>query len=424
MQGGKHIARVLKEEGVEYHFGLHGGHINAFLVGCGMAGIKLVHVRHEQAGTYAADGYARASGKVGIAFGTSGPGLTNMVSGVAHVQRCYSPVVCFMGEHGMISDGRGGMQECNGDRILPSLTKWTRRIVDPHTIAFFTKKAIRDAMTYPQGCVCLIIPSNINPVRTTIAEQVGYVPNAYEDPSPPMGNPAAVEKAVDTLLNAERPILAGGQDIFYSHAEDELREFVELTNIPVIIRRQARGAVPEDHPLAFRGGARRKVLRASDVACIIGLRLDFLEGYGAWTLNHRLIQVTQSSGDITTTAPTEQIVIGNPKMVLQQMIECVKQNYKGKTLKKDAWLTEFNNFKAADEKYLADELASVKNNVPIHPAWIADQALSVLEDNATVILDGRTSSVLVHMISDTSSFPEYSFHCSRNLSGVRYPNAW
>ena len=393
VQGGKHIARVLKEEGVEYYFGLVGGEMYTIMVGCGMEGIELVHVRHEQAGAYAADGYARASGKVGICFGTSGPGLTNMVSGIAHAQKCYSPVVCFIGEHGMIADGRGGSQECNGDRILPSLTKWTRRIVDEHTLAFFTKKAIRDAMTYPQGVCAIIIPRDINPRRTTIAQQVGFVPNAYEKPLPTMGNPAAVEKAVDTLLNVtKKPVIAAGNGIFYSNAEAELREFVELTNIPVITRRQARGAVPEDHPLAFRGGARRATLRASDVACLIGLRLDSLEGFGAWALGRKLIQITESISDIETTAPSEQIVLGNPKMVLQQMIECVKQNYKGKVPKKDAWLTEFNGFKAADQKYLDDEIASCKNNKPIHPAWVADQAVSVLEDNATVILDGRTSS--------------------------------
>jgi len=392
VQAGKHIARIFKEEGIQYYFGLVGGEMYTLMVACGMEGIKLVHVRHEQAGPYAADGYARGSGKVGIAYGTSGPGVTNMVSGVAHAQKSRSPVVCFMGHHSTITDGRDALQECNPDRILPSITKWTRTILNTQTIAYFTKKAIRDAMTWPQGCVCLIFPADIMSRRTTMAQQVGFVPNAYEQPLPSMGNPAAVAKAVDTLINAQKPVIAGGQDIFWSHAEDELREFVELCNIPVITRRQGRGAVPEDHPLAFRGGARGRILRASDVACIIGLRLDFLEGYGAWALGKRLIQITQSEGDIETTAPTEQIVLGNPKMVLRQMIDYVKQTYKGKIPGKEAWLAQVDALKAAEEKELADELEKNKNNKPIHPAWVADQSLSVLEDDATVILDGRTSS--------------------------------
>jgi acetolactate synthase-1/2/3 large subunit len=362
------------------------------MVGAGMAGIKLVHVRHEQAGPYAADGYARASGKVGICFGTSGPGVTNMISGIAHAHKSKSPIVCFLGHHATINDGRDHLQECNPDRILPSITKWTRTILNTQTIAYFVKKAIRDAMTWPQGAVCLVTPADIMSRRTTLEQQVGYVPNAYEQPLPPQGNPLAVAKAAEALIHAQRPVIAGGQDIFWSHAEDELKEFVERCNIPVITRRQARGAVPEIHPLAFRGGARSKILRASDVACIIGLRLDFLEGYGAWALGKKLIQITQSMGDVETTAPTEQIVLGSPKMVLQQMIDYIKQNYKNGVPRKEAWLAQVNAFKEAEEKELADELARVKNNVPLHPAWVADQSLSVLEDDATVILDGHTSS--------------------------------
>lgn len=392
VQAGKHIARIFKEEGVEYYFGLVGGEMYTLMVACGMEGIKLVHVRHEQAGPYAADGYARGSGKVGIAYGTSGPGVTNMVSGIAHAHKSRSPVVCFLGHHSTISDGRDALQECNPDHILPSITKWTRTVLNTQTIAYFTKKAIRDALTWPQGAVCLVFPADIMSRRTTMAQQNGFVPNAYEKPLPPQGNPVAVAKAVESLINAQRPVIAAGQDIFWSHCEDELKEFVELCNIPVITRRQARGAVPENHRLAFKGSARGPILRLSDVACIIGLRLDFLETYGAWAIGKKLIQITQSEGDIETTAPTENIVLGNPKMILQQMIDYVKQNYKNGVPKKDAWLKQVTDLKAADDKKLADELMMVKNNRPLHPAWVADQSLSVLEDDATVILDGRTSS--------------------------------
>jgi acetolactate synthase-1/2/3 large subunit len=91
--GGKQIGRVLKEEGIEYMFGLQGGHIWSILVGAGMNGVKMVHFRHEQGGGYAADAYARASGKVGICFGTAGPGMTNQVSGIAQAYYAKSPVV-------------------------------------------------------------------------------------------------------------------------------------------------------------------------------------------------------------------------------------------------------------------------------------------------------------------------------------------
>ena len=393
MQGGKHIARVLKEEGVEYHFGLHGGHINAFLVGCGMAGIKLVHVRHEQAGPYCADGYAKASRKVGISFSTAGPGLTNAISGIAHCYYSRTPIVHFTGQVARRQDGRFAIHESRADQICNSITKWTRRIVDPTQVAYWTKKAIRDAMTYPQGPIVLEIPADVLTARTTLAQQGGYVPDAYEEPLPYPANPAAVERAVRTLLGAERPAIAAGQDIWYSHAEDELLKFVELVNIPVITRRLGRGAVPEDHPLAFKSAARRGILRSSDVAMTIGLAMNnALEGWGAWAMERKLIQVNSSVALIDPTPPSEQIIIGNPKMVLQQMIDCVTQLYPNGVPKKTDWLQKLNELKSQDDKELADEAAPGKNSKPLHPAWVAEQSLSVLEDDATIILDGRSAS--------------------------------
>lgn len=96
VQGGKHIGRVLKEEGVEYYFGVTGGHIFPIQVGMGMAGIKMVHCRHEQAGGYAADAYARASGKVGVCVGTAGPGMTNQISAIAQALFLQEPGCCLL----------------------------------------------------------------------------------------------------------------------------------------------------------------------------------------------------------------------------------------------------------------------------------------------------------------------------------------
>jgi acetolactate synthase-1/2/3 large subunit len=394
VQGGKHMGTVLKEEGVEYIFGVIGGHIFMENVGIGMAGIKMIHCRHEQAGGYAADGYSRASGKVGVCFGTAGPGMTNQISAIAQAYFCKVPLVAYYGQHGTYEDGRGALQESRADQILNSVTKWTRRIISPKTIAYFTKKAMRDAMTYPQGPVAIELPRDIVAARTPLSQQLGYVPNAYQEPAAPQGNPAAVEKAVRALLAAERPVIAGGEEIRWADAADELLEFVELTQIPVITRRVARGAVPEDHPLAFSGRARGRILRAADVACTIGLNLGFLEGYGAWAAKAKLIQITSSRYDIETTAPTDTIIIGNPKEVLKQMIAAAKDIIKGSP-KKEAWLKQIDEVKAEDKKRITEDAEKNKNNKPIHPAWAAQEALAVLDKDASIVLDGFTSSHFV-----------------------------
>ena len=390
--GGKQIGRVLKEEGVEYMFGLQGGHIWSILVGAGMNGVKMVHFRHEQAGGYAADAYARASGKVGICFGTAGPGMTNQVSGIAQAYFAKSPMVALYGSHPLMEDGRGSLQEGSAEPMLGKVTKWTKRVPSPNLIAFYTKKAIRDAMTYPQGPVALEFPIDVQLARTTFSQQSGFLDNAYPEPDPPAATADSVEKAVKILLAAERPVIAGGEAIFWSHAEEELKEFAELTKIPVITRRVSRGSVPEDHPLAFSGRVRGKILRAADVAVTVGLNLGFLEGYGAWAANAKLIQITEVKADIEFAAKSELVIIASPKMALQQMIAVARQQINKSPVKRDAWLAQVEELKSAERKRLVDDAEKVKANKPMHPSWVAQAVLAGMDKDATIILDSYTSS--------------------------------
>lgn len=398
VQGGKHIGRVLKEEGVECYFGITGGHVLPIQVGLGMAGIKLLHVRHEQAGAYAADGYARASGKVGVCIGTAGPGMTNTISGMAHAYQCKSPVVAIYGQHRTWEDGRPAEHESQATQVVAPFTKWTRRIISPYTIAYFVKKAVRDALTYPQAPVALEIPLDILTVRTSLTQQQGWVPNAYKEPEPAPADAASVEAAVRMLLVSERPVIAGGEAIFWSHAEEELQEFVEIMNIPVITRRVGRGAVPEDHPLAFSGRARGEILRLADVAYTIGLNFGYLEGYGAWAAKVKLIQITEAKSDIETTAPTEMIIIASPKMALRQMIDCARDRLGGKPApRKEAWLKTVDEIKAKDKKRMEDDVVPNMKKVPIHPAVLAQETCDFLDKDATIVLDGYSAS---HFITE------------------------
>jgi acetolactate synthase-1/2/3 large subunit len=397
ISAGKHLGIALREEGVEYYFGVTGGHIFALQAGIGTQGVKMIHCRHEQAGGYAADAYARASGKIGVCFGTAGPGMTNQVSAVAQAYFCKSPMVAIYGQHYSAQDGRGALQEAFAEQTIRPYTKWVKRVINPKLYACLIKKACRDALTYPQGPVALEFPADFSQARTTTAEQESYAPGAYTyaDVPPSCGEPAAVEKAVRALLDAQKPVIAGGEDVRFSNAGNELREFAELTNIPVITRRTARGAVPEDHPLAFSGRVRSPILRASDVACVISLGMNVLEGFGGWTKGRKLVWITQSPSDIESTAPSAAVVIGTPKAVLRQMVDCAKDILKGNKPKREAWLQQVNDMKAKDKQRLIEDAEGNKNNKPIHPAWMAQECLSVLDNNATIILDGYTISHFV-----------------------------
>lgn len=391
LHGGRQIARVLKEEGVEYQFGISGAHVFPIMAGAGEVGIEMVHCRHEQTAAYAADGYARASGKVGVCFATAGPGVTNEISAIAQAHCCRSPVVILCGQHVFPEDGRGGMQEFYGDQVMQSFTKWTRRVLDPHLIACITKKAFIDARTPPRGPVAIEFPLNVLMEKTLASEQWGFVENSFQKPGARLADPADVEKAVRTILEAERPVVVGGECIHWAEASEELREFAELMRSPVVTRRLGRGGVPEDHAMAFSGRTRGRILRQADRAVLIGLRLDHLEGYGAWARNARLIQVNETEAETETAVQSDVVLIGNAKSVLRQMIDCAK-NLMKEPPERQAWLEAVGDIKRKEAERLADEAEKVKTNKPIHPGAVAHEVLQVLDDSATIILDAFTGS--------------------------------
>ncbi len=386
------VAKVLKEEGVDWWAGVHGGHIWPLLSAGAKAGIKMYHMRHEQAGVYMADGWARATGKVGVCFGTAGPGFGNMVSGIYQAYLARSPVICLFGQHSTNEDGWGPFQEAYAEPLSGIFTKWIKRIVDPTQIAYVMQKAIRDATTYPPGPVGIELPRNM---LTSIAGDAnalrGYLPHGVcATPSQPAGDPRMVEKSVRMLLEAKKPAIVGGDGIFWSNASEELREFVELLSIPVLTRRMGRGSVSEEHPLAYSAGCRRPIQMQADVIAIFGLRMNMLEGFGLPPRypveNVRYIQVSEDSEELTTRLSAEVSIFGSPKQVLRQMIDCAKDIMKGKPDRSE-WLGTVNKIKAAAEAKTKETVDKARNHKPIHPDFAAAELVDFLDKDATLILD-------------------------------------
>ena len=390
--GAEVVARILKEEGVTKCFGIHGGHVWALMAAIGsQGGIKIYHMRHEQSACYAADGWARSSGQVGVCFATAGPGFGNMVPALMHSYLVKSPVVALLGQHQTMEDEWGPFQEAYAERVCGDFTKWTKRIVDYERIAYFVRKAFRDAATYPPGPVVLELPVNLLGKSGDEDAQVGSVPKKYRaEMSRPAGDPEAIEKAVDLLLEAKKPIAIGGDGLFWSKASDELKEFIELLQVPVNTRRMGRGAVSENHPLSFSSGYRKALSREADVILLLGLKMNMLEGFGLPPTypkdNVKYILVGEDTEELTTRMPSETVIMGSPKLVLRQMIECAKRKI-GKKPAREEWLETLANAKAAYTKKNRESLESVRDNIPLHPDVIASELVEFLDDDATIILD-------------------------------------
>ncbi len=393
--GGEAIGQVLKEEGVKYLFGIGGGHVFPLITGIVGHGIRMIHMRHEQTGVYAADGYARTAREVGVCFGTAGPGMTNMLSGVTQAYICRSPVLCLFGQHLTSEDRREPIQEAYGSEITRSITKWSARAVDQRMLSFLTKKALRETLSYPPGPVALEIPLNVLVRRDKTASQRAFTPHSKFPSRESMaaaGNPAAVEKVVEMILSAERPVIVAGDGVHWANASNELREAVRLLQIPVLTRRIARGAFAETDPLAFSSRTRDGVLKSADLAVAIGLRIGYLEGYGRWARRlPKFVQINESEEEIKDEVPTDVAVVGNPRIVLQQIIDVLKQNPEKIRVKTD-WIKAVQAIKNEAQEKSRQEAESFRKNTPIHPAHLAQEIVDFLDDSATIVYDAFTGT--------------------------------
>lgn len=390
--GGQVLGKILKEEEVRYLFCVQGGHSYPIISGALENGIELIHMRHEQTAAYAGDAYARITKRPSVCAASAGPGVTNLITGIAQAHLGRIPMVALLGQHATIHDQRGALQEMYGAEILKTITKSSKRIVDWKTIAFDTKKAFRDASRYAPGPVALEFPTDRINIQDNVSEQTPYTPRWLSGPaSSPAGDPALVENAVKLLLEAHAPVIVAGDGIYWSGASTELLELVEILQIPANTRRLARGAVPEEHPLALAAGYRREFLRDADLILVIGHRLGYLEHYGQWGKKAKYIQINEAAEEIEISRATELEIIGSPKLVLQQMLDLVKRHMKEPS-SGNAVRRNVKEARERWEKKLVEEEKNAGNASPLHPAVLSRQILDFMDSSATIIYDAFTAT--------------------------------
>jgi len=399
--GGNEIGKVLKEEGVKYFFGIQGGHLWGLLVGIAENDVKLIHMRHEQAGVYAADAYARITKSPGVCFGTAGPGMQNMVAGISQAYYARSPVLALFAQHPVAEDGLKGLQVGWGADVVRTMTKWTLRVIEGDTAGYWVRRAIRDILTYPQGPVALDLPPGATVPRME-TRKLRY--NGWRGPvsTPPAGpgDEKSVEKAVNTILNAEKPLILAGDGIYWANASEELQEFAELLQIPVNTRRMGRGAIPDGHPLAIGGGYRGRLLRNADVIVVIGHSIGYLENYaqappfGSWNMEAKYIQISEEATDMCLMIPTELEIVGNVKRVIRQMIDYARTLVKEKP-ERQAWQEIISEGRKSLQQRQEREEQEGKDASPIHPAVLGREVANFIDSSArdaTIIFDAYTGT--------------------------------
>ena len=385
IDGGRLVAKVLKQEGIECIFGLSGGHIDPIFQGCLDEKIRVIDTRHEQAAVFMAEGWARVTGKPGVAVVTAGPGVTNAVTGLWNALERASPIIVFGGRSPLKEFEWGSLQDMDSLSLAQTVTKWARAGYETKRVAEYVSMAFRHALGGRPGPTYLEFPVDV--LGAKVAEEEVTLPKNYRTTARPQGDPTLVKEAVDLLLGAERPLVIAGSGVWWSQAAKELQEFIELTKIPL---GGGQGSVPADHPLCV--GATRVGTKDADVVFLLGTRLNFMLGFGrppAFSENSRWIQVDIEPTEIGRNRPIDIGIIGDAKAVLKQMIAEARDRCQGR--KELPWVEECRQQLKSQQEQFEPLLNS--DSVPVHPARLCKEIRDFIDREATIVVDGGDISV-------------------------------
>jgi len=384
IRGGHLFAKALKQEGVEYVFTLNGGHIYNLYEGCADEGIKIIDFRHEQVAAHAAEGWAKVTGKPGVAIVTAGPGVTDAVTGVANAFQAPSPMILVGGNAGIFDHLRGGLQDFDSATFLKPITKFSEQVKRVERIPEYVANAFRAATSGVPGPAYLEIPIDI--VNGVADEDNVRYPRRYRTEARAYGDPDYIQRAADILKSAERPMVLAGSDVWWCEAAEELRGFVERIDAPVFLNAMGRGSIHSSHPNLGSLG-RRYGLVKSDAVVLIGTPIDFRLSYGESRLfpqDPKLIEIMMDPNKIGLNRDVDAGIVGDTKAVLSQLLEALSgagYESKGRSWV-DEVMAEDRKLKAADEALLHS------NAKPIHPMRLCKEIRDVLDEDATVIGDG------------------------------------
>jgi len=345
IKGAEIIVECLKKEKVECMFGYPGGVVIPIFHALHNAPFKFILTRHEQGAVHAADGYARASGKVGVVIATSGPGATNCVTGIATAHLDSVPMVVFTGQVTRQQIGNDAFQEVDSTGITRPITKHNFLVQDIKDLARIIKEAFYIASTGRPGPVLIDVPVDISKGEHKFAypETVhirSYKP-VYE------GHPGQIKKACQLIENAKRPVIYAGGGVVISNASKELRDFVEKTRIPVTTTLLGLGVYPETDRLALEMLGMHGTYYAnhavneSDLLIAVGARFDdrVTGKIADFIPNAKVIHIDIDPASVSKTVQVDVPIVGDCRHVLTQMNEQIKAP------KIDEWLAEIDRLK-------------------------------------------------------------------------------
>ncbi|MDO5292951.1 MAG: biosynthetic-type acetolactate synthase large subunit [bacterium] len=346
IKGTELFVKALKEEGVNQLFGYPGGMaIDLFDALYDQEEIEVILPRHEQALIHAADGYARSTGKVGVCLVTSGPGATNLVTGIATANYDSVPLVCFTGQVMTSLIGNDAFQEVDIVGITRSICKWAVTVRDRKDLGRIIKEAFYIARTGKPGPVVVDIPKDIQMALGSDEYPKDVCIRGYKPTT--AAHPGQIKKAMSVLSHAKKPVFLVGGGVNVANAGEEMTKLAEITGVPVITTIMGKGALDTKHPLyigniGMHGNyASNKAITECDVLFSIGTRFnDRITGkISEFAKNATIIHVDIDSASISRNIVVDIPIVADAKNAINMMIDHAKK------LKIENWVEEVTTWK-------------------------------------------------------------------------------
>jgi len=388
MSGAKALVESLKQQNAKVIFGIIGGAIMPVYDALYDSDIRHILSKHEQCAAHAADGYARACGKPGICMATSGPGATNLVTGIANAYMDSSPIIALTGQvstHGNSSSyviGKDAFQEADIIGITTPITKFNYQVRSAAEIPKAVKMAFHIATTGRPGPVLIDLPKNvqIDTAEMNFSEEIkllGYKP--VTDP-----HPVQVKKAAELLVKAERPVILAGGGVTSSNAFQELLELAELLLAPVATTLMGKGCFPENHPLSLGhigmhgNPAANKLILEADVLLAVGTRFaDRSTGrLDTFCKDAKKIHIDIDPAEIGKNVDVDVPIVADAKKALRAIYTVIAEKIKKK--EDSTWLRRVKEIK---EQCLNNASA---NSTSLRPQILLKTLRQIIPEDAIV----------------------------------------
>ncbi|MEN4018227.1 MAG: acetolactate synthase large subunit [Methanobacterium sp.] len=394
MRGGEALIKSLKDQGVDVVFGYPGGQVLPLYDMIYDSDLKHILVRHEQCAAHAADGYARASGKVGVCIATSGPGATNLVTGIATAYMDSSPIVAIAGQVPSWLIGNDAFQEVDTIGMTMPITKHNFQPLLAEEIPETVKSSFYIAGTGRPGPVVIDLTKDAQEHELEFEENIkidlpGYKPTLK-------GHPLQIKKAVSLIQSAKKPVILAGGGVISSSSSEELSKLAEIIEAPVTTTLLGKGSFPEDHELALgmlgMHGRKPANFAVDDCDCLIAVGCRFSDRttgkIDEFAKNAKIIHIDIDPAEIGKNVDVDIPIVGDARIILSNLVKALS---KSRVRASGEWANHLKKFKMSTVPRTSFD------DIPLKPQQVIKEIMAAVDEDTIMTTDvGQNQMWMAH----------------------------